>query len=89
MTTSTPSAAKTVSKGRMKLRVAVADQEPERRDPFVEVHDQVAGLLGGPGRGRMRGDAEDVHPEGGDLHHEQDVQPPQRHGVHMKEVRCE
>jgi hypothetical protein len=34
----------------------------------------------------MFGDAEDVHPPGGDLHHEQDVQPAQPDGVEVEEV---
>ena len=40
---------------------AVADQEPEGCGAVVEVHQQVADLLGGPGSGRMARRAEDVH----------------------------
>jgi hypothetical protein len=36
---------------------------------------------GGPGSGGVHGDAQDVHPPGPDLHHGQDVQAPEEHGV--------
>ena len=42
------------------LAGAVADEEPERGGPVVKVHQEVAGLLGGPGSGRMAGRPEDV-----------------------------
>jgi len=38
----------------------VPDKEPERADPVGEAHDQVAGLLGGPGAVRVPGHPEDV-----------------------------
>jgi len=47
------------------LAVAVADEEPEVLVGVVEVHQQVAGLLGEPRWGRMCGDAEDVDSAGG------------------------
>jgi len=53
---------------------------------FAEVHEQVAGLLGGPGSGGVRGDAQDVHPPGLDFHHEKDVQTSEEHGVGVQEV---
>ena len=37
------------------LGVAIADQEPEVAAGVVEVHEQVAGLLGEPGAGGMGG----------------------------------
>src|ERR1035441_6440270 len=55
------------------VRAAVADHE---RDPVrlvAEVHDQVAGLLGGPFPGGMLGDAEDADAPGGVLDYGQDV----------------
>jgi hypothetical protein len=61
-------------------------RKPERGGWLAQVHDQVAGLLGGPRRGRVRGDAEDMHPAAGDLHDEQDIQPAQRDGVEVEEV---
>ena len=52
-------------------------------------HEQVAGLLDGPRPGGVRGDAQDVHPPGLDLHHEKDVQAFQEHGVNVQEVARE
>jgi hypothetical protein len=46
---------------------------------LAEVHEKVAGLLGGPGSGRMSGDAQDVHGPGLDLHDEEDMHTPERH----------
>src|SRR3954470_24858332 len=59
--------------GAGELRVPVSDQETELRDPIAEIHQEVACLLRGPGSRRVRGDAEDVYPAGGDLHHDQHV----------------
>ena len=53
---------------------------------LAEVHQKVTGLLGGPRPGGVRGDAQDVHPPGLDLHHEQDVQALEEHRVNMQEV---
>ena len=39
----------------------IADQEPELGGAFAEVHELVAGPLGGPGVGGVGGDAQDVH----------------------------
>jgi hypothetical protein len=49
--------------------------------PLAEIHEQVPGLLGGPGPGRMRGDTRDVHGPGLDLHHEQRIQALEKHGI--------
>ncbi|WSG44009.1 hypothetical protein OHA72_10900 [Dactylosporangium sp. NBC_01737] len=81
-----PSAAKHGVEGSCELGVAVTDQEPKHGDPIAEVNHQIAGLLGGPGGGRVRGDAEDVHPPRADLHDKQHVQPPQCDGVDVEEV---
>jgi hypothetical protein len=43
------------------LSGTVTDEEPEGATAVVEVHQQVAGLLGGPCAGRVAGHAEDVH----------------------------
>jgi hypothetical protein len=43
------------------VAVAVADEDPESAFGVVEVHEQVAGLLGQPGAGRVGGDSEDVY----------------------------
>jgi hypothetical protein len=68
------------------LRVAVAQQEPQRSSALVEVHQQVPGLLGHPGAGRMRGHPDQVDPAGGDLHEEQHVDPPEEHGIDGEEI---
>ena len=59
------------------LAVAVADEESEVPVGVVEVHDQVAGLLGEPGCGRVGGDAEDVDAAGGVFDDEECVEPVQ------------
>jgi hypothetical protein len=53
--------------GAGELRVPVPDQEPERGDPIAQIRQEIACLLRGPRRRRVRGDAEDVHPAGGDF----------------------
>ena len=68
------------------LGVAVADQEPEASTGVVEVHEQVAGLLGEPGSGGVGGDAEDVHAAGGVLDDEERVEPVQGDGVEVEQV---
>jgi hypothetical protein len=68
------------------LGVAVSDEVPEATAGGVEVHEQVAGLLGQPGTGGMRGDAEDVHSPGGVLNDEERIQPAQGDGVDVEEV---
>src|SRR5450755_1712026 len=50
--------------GRGEVRAAVADQEPEIREPVAEVQGEVAGLLYRPVAGGVGGDAADVHPAG-------------------------
>ena len=49
-------------------------------------HEQIAGLLCHPVPDWMRCDPEHVDAAGGDLDHEQHVQPLQEHGVHGEEV---
>jgi hypothetical protein len=53
-----PPAPEQLIEHRRELAVAVADQEPELSGAFAEVHEQVAGLPGGPGAGRVGGDAQ-------------------------------
>ena len=53
---------------------------------LAEVHEQVAGLLGGPRRGGVGSDAEDVHAPCLDLHYEEDIQALAEHGVSVQEV---
>jgi hypothetical protein len=69
------------------LSSPVADEEPEPGGVVAEVHDEVAGLLGGPGAVRVSGHAQDVQGAVADLEREQDVEPPQRHrAVDVEEV---
>src|SRR5688572_8142041 len=75
LTGSIPAPARTASEGVSELTGSVADQEPERGGSIVEVHEQVAGLLGGPRSGRMAGYPEDVHGPVADLEGEEDVDP--------------
>jgi hypothetical protein len=57
------------------LGVPVAEQQPEATDTVVELHDQVAGLLGHPVVRGMRRHPEHMDPPAGHLEHEQDRQP--------------
>jgi len=57
--------------GSGELGVPVTDQEPKHGCAIAEVHHQVACLLRRPRRCQTSGDAKDVHPPGGDLHHKQ------------------
>jgi hypothetical protein len=52
----------------------------------IEVHEQVAGLLGDPVCGGMCGDAEDVYPAVGVLNDREAGQPGEEHGIAMEEV---
>src|SRR4051794_24298703 len=71
---------------RGELRVPIADQETEPVGPLAEVHQQIPGLLRHPLPYRMRRDAEHMDPAGGDLDGEQNLQPPQQHGIHGEEI---
>ena len=65
----------------------VADQEPEARGAITQIHQQVTGLLYGPGPVRVGGDPGDVHVAAADLHDEQAVQALEGHrAVDMEEV---
>ena len=71
------------------LAVAVADEEPEAAVGVVEVYQQIAGVLGEPGAGRVGGDAEDVHPTAGVLDDEERVQPVLGDRVDVEQVAGE
>ena len=64
---------------RGELRIPVADQELQAISAALEGHQQVAGLLGHPRAGRVRGDPGQVHAAGAVLDEEQHVQAPQEH----------
>jgi hypothetical protein len=76
-TTSTLAAANTASNADVKLGVPVTDQKPEPVDPIVEVHQEVASLLGDPGAGGVGGDPGQVYFSSFDFDDEQHVQPGQ------------
>ena len=81
-----PSEAKTASKVVVNLASRSRIRKAECADLITEVCQQVAGGLGGPGRVRVSGHAEEVHPAGADLHDEQNVKAAQRDGVQGEEV---
>ena len=56
---------------------------------LVEIHQQVAGLLGDPGSGRVGGDANDVDLPSGQFQEEQHVDALEDHGVEGAEVAGE
>jgi hypothetical protein len=57
------------------LRVSVPNQVPEPVRLFIQVHQQVAGLLGHPGPGGVGGDPQQVHRPAVHFDDEQYVQP--------------
>jgi hypothetical protein len=67
-----PASARTASNAAVKLS-HVADHELDPVRLLAEVHDQVAGMLGTPFPGRMRGYSEDADAPAGVLDHGQDV----------------
>ena len=68
------------------LCVAIPDQEPDRTRSVGQVHGEVPRLLDHPRSGWVSGDSGHVHPSGVEFDEEQDVEPPQKHGVHGEEV---
>jgi hypothetical protein len=58
------------------LRIAVPDEEPQVFGPFLQVHDEVAGLLDDPCSSRIRRGADDVNGPGDVIDKEQSVDPP-------------
>jgi hypothetical protein len=71
------------------LGIPVSDQELQAVNVILEVHEQVAGLLGHPRASRMGGDPGQVHAPGSVLDEEQYVQAAQEYGVGVEEVRGE
>jgi hypothetical protein len=72
--------------GAGELAVPVPEQEFDRVGVVGEIHEQVPGLLRHPVTGRVGGDAEQVHPSGGQFDDEQAVQPGEQQGFHGEEV---
>jgi hypothetical protein len=71
------------------LGVPVTDQELEAVSAALEVHQEVAGLLGHPLTRGVGGDPDQVHAPGAVLDEKQDVQAPQEHGIDVEEIRGE
>jgi hypothetical protein len=85
-----PASASTVSKVAVNCPAPVPDEEFELVGSFVEVREQVAGLLGGPRPVWVGGDAEDVDVVAGDVEDEDDVQAFEgERAVHVEEVAGE
>jgi hypothetical protein len=68
------------------LGVAVADEEPQLVSAFVQVHEQIPGLLDHPRAVRVGGEAGEVDPSTGDLDEEQHVDPFEEHRVDREEI---
>lgn len=62
----------------------VADEKLELVDSITKAHEEVADLLGGPPPVRIGGRAEEVDVAGGDLQHEEYVDPLE--GEHVVDV---
>ena len=82
-------AVKTASNAAVNLASRSRMRNRNRRRGVVEVHEQVAGLLGEPGAGGVGGDAEDVYAAGGVLDDEERVEPVQGDGVEVEQVAGE
>jgi hypothetical protein len=68
------------------LGIAVVDQKAQRPLATADFDHEVARLLGGPCRTRVRAAAREVHAPGVELNREQRVQAPQPHCVDRDEV---
>lgn len=75
---------RTASKLSVNLASRSRIRKRKRGDLIAQVHQEVAGGLGGRGRGRVRGHSENVH--GADFHDEQNLESAQRDRVEGEEV---
>jgi hypothetical protein len=73
LTASIPASLSTASNDAVNLTGPIADAEPEPRDAFAEVHQEVAGLLGVHGPSGMGRNAQHVQVAVADFEREQDV----------------
>ena len=69
--------------------VAVPEDELDGGEAVGEVHQQIAGGLGGPCSGWVRADPGQVCSAGTVLDRDQDVDPPERDGVYVQKVHGE
>jgi hypothetical protein len=97
-TVSIPVPARTVSKAVVNWPARSRTRNWKGGGAVVEVHQEVAGLLGSPGSGRVAGRPEDVHVAAADFQGEQDVDPFQGdravdveevHGQHDRGLRAQ
>ena len=70
------------------LAVPVADQEPEPVGAIAEIHQQVTGLLGHPGTGRVGDDPSNVHAATLVLDHDENIEAAQKHVATRPTPRC-
>ena len=87
--TRTSMAVNTASNAAMNLVSRSPDEKPEASTGVVEIHEEVASLLGQPRAGGVGGDTEDVHAAGGVLDDEERVEPVQADRVEMEQVAGE
>src|SRR3974390_333590 len=77
---------KTSSKLAGELGVTIADQELDRLRTLADLIGEIPGLLDHPCSGWIGGDPGQIHPAGVQLDEEENVEPPQQHGIHREEV---
>lgn len=68
------------------LAVAVADQEAQLVGPLPEISDEIAGQLRRPGRGWMRGNAQDVDVAVAGIQDEEYVDTLEGHAIDVEEI---
>ena len=97
-TVSIPAPARTASNDAVNWPARSRTRNRKRGGAVVEVHQQVAGLLGGPGSGRVAGRPEDVDVAAADFQGEEHVDPFQGdravdveevHGQHGRGLRAQ
>jgi len=76
----------TASKESVNLLSRVADQEAQLVGPLPEISDEIAGQLRRPGRGWMRGDAQDVDMAVAGIQDEEHVDTLEGHAIDVEEI---
>jgi hypothetical protein len=66
--------------------IPISEQQLDRGGAVGEIHQEVAGGLGGPRPGRMCGHPDQMCPAGAMLDRDQRVNPSEQHGVDVQEV---
>lgn len=75
-----------VIEGEGELRVPIADQELDRWGSIEPARGDIAGLLGHPDRGRVGGDASDMHGTRMRVDEHQHIEAAQQYRVNVEEV---